>query len=108
MDPGNPFPYETFLDVLHEPLQLVDAAALASRRGEGRHNRTLCRVNDSVVRLGVMQGGYHGHKHDNDDELFFVLSGRFVVDIEDRKLRRSRASSSREGSFTARALPSAP
>jgi mannose-6-phosphate isomerase-like protein (cupin superfamily) len=43
-------------------------------------------VNDSVLRLGVMQGEYHWHKHDADDELFFVLSGRFLVDLEDRTI----------------------
>jgi mannose-6-phosphate isomerase-like protein (cupin superfamily) len=39
-------------------------------------------VNESVIRLGVMQGEYHWHKHDNDDEFFFVLSGRFIIDLE--------------------------
>jgi len=80
------YPYETFLNVLFEPLQLVDVASLASKRRVGWYNQTLCRVNDSVVRLGVMQGEYHWHKHDNDDEFFFVLSGSFVVDLEDRSV----------------------
>ena len=80
------YPYETFLNVLFEPLQLVDVASLASKRSVGWYNQTLCRVNDSVVRLGVMQGEYHWHKHDNDDEFFFVLSGRFVIDLEDRSV----------------------
>ena len=80
------FPYETFLNVLFEPLQLVDVPSLASKRSTGWYNQTLCRVNDSVVRLGVMQGEYHWHKHDNDDEFFFVLSGRFVIDLEDRSI----------------------
>ena len=44
------------------------------------------RVNDSVVRLGVMQGEYHWHKHDNDDEFFYVLSGRFIIDLEERSV----------------------
>jgi mannose-6-phosphate isomerase-like protein (cupin superfamily) len=43
-------------------------------------------VNDSVVRLGVMQGEYHWHKHDNDDEFFFVLEGHFIIDLEDRSV----------------------
>lgn len=42
------------------------------------------RVNDSVMRLGVMQGEYHWHKHDNDDEFFLVLEGTFFVDLQDR------------------------
>jgi mannose-6-phosphate isomerase-like protein (cupin superfamily) len=80
------FPYETFLNVLFEPLQVVDVPSLASKRKTGWYNQTLCRVNDSVVRLGVMQGEYHWHKHDSDDEFFFVLSGRFVIDLEDRSV----------------------
>jgi len=56
--------------------------ALVEKRSDGWYNQTLCRVNDSVVRLGVMQGEYHWHKHDADDEFFFVLSGRFVIDLE--------------------------
>jgi mannose-6-phosphate isomerase-like protein (cupin superfamily) len=53
-------------------------------------NQTLCKVNDSVLRLGVMQGEYHWHKHDHDDELFFVLEGRFFVDLEDRSVELDR------------------
>jgi mannose-6-phosphate isomerase-like protein (cupin superfamily) len=48
--------------------------------------QTLCKVNESVIRLGVMQGEYHWHKHDNDDEFFFVLSGRFTIDLEGRSI----------------------
>jgi mannose-6-phosphate isomerase-like protein (cupin superfamily) len=80
------FPYETFLNVLFEPLQIVDVASLTAKRSSGWYNQTLCRVNESVVRLGVMQGEYHWHKHDNDDEFFFVLSGRFVIDLEGRSV----------------------
>ena len=50
------------------------------------YNQTLCRVNNSVVRLGVMEGEYHWHKHDDDDEFFFVLSGRFIIDFEGRSV----------------------
>jgi mannose-6-phosphate isomerase-like protein (cupin superfamily) len=83
------FPYETFLNVLFEPLQLVDLPALVAQRSGGWYNQTLCRVNDSVVRLGVMQGEYHWHKHDNDDEFFLVLSGRFIIDLETRTVELS-------------------
>ncbi|HSS69033.1 MAG TPA: cupin domain-containing protein [Casimicrobiaceae bacterium] len=86
MSASQEYSYETFLNVLFEPLQLVDVASLASKRSVGWYNQTLCRVNDSVVRLGVMQGEYHWHKHDNDDEFFFVLSGSFVIDLEDRSV----------------------
>jgi len=48
------------------------------------YNQTLCRVNDCVVRLGVMQGEFHWHKHDAEDEFFYVIEGRFVIDLEGR------------------------
>src|SRR6476659_11178277 len=48
------------------------------------YNQTLCRVNESVVRLGVVQGEYHWHKHDEDDEFFYVVDGRFWIDLPDR------------------------
>ena len=43
-------------------------------------------MNASVVRLGVVQGEYHWHKHDDDDEFFFVIDGRFLIDLEDRSV----------------------
>jgi mannose-6-phosphate isomerase-like protein (cupin superfamily) len=78
------YPYATFLNVLYPSLTAFDVAALAASSTERWYNQTLCKVNDSVVRLGVMQGEYHWHKHDNDDEFFFVLEGCFIVDLEDR------------------------
>lgn len=48
------------------------------------YNQTLCRVNDCVVRLGVMQGQFHWHKHDKEDEFFYVVEGRFVIELEGR------------------------
>jgi mannose-6-phosphate isomerase-like protein (cupin superfamily) len=50
------------------------------------YNQTLTRVNDSVVRLGVVQGEYHWHKHDEEDEFFYVVEGRFIVDLQDRSV----------------------
>jgi mannose-6-phosphate isomerase-like protein (cupin superfamily) len=82
--PQDPYPYATFLNVLHGPLEVVDTQALAAACTHPWYNQTLCRVNESVVRLGVMQGEYHWHKHDNEDEFFFVLEGRFLIDLEGR------------------------
>jgi len=67
------YPYITHLDIKFSSLDLIDVGALAKSVTDQWYNQTLCRVNDSVVRLGVMQGEYHWHKHDNDDEFFFVL-----------------------------------
>lgn len=78
--------YATYLNVLFPQLSKVDVPALVSACQDRWYNQTLCRVNDSVVRLGVMQGEYHWHKHDRDDEFFFVLDGRFLIDLEDRSV----------------------
>lgn len=79
-------PYATFLNILVPPLEKVDVPSLVAAVKDQWYNQTLCKVNDSVVRLGVMQGEYHWHKHDNDDEFFFCLDGEFLVDLEDRTI----------------------
>ena len=80
------YSYATYLDIKFDPLKLIDVSSLAKGVTDKWYNQTLCKVNDSVVRLGVMQGEYHWHKHDSDDEFFFVLSGKFVIDLEDRSV----------------------
>jgi mannose-6-phosphate isomerase-like protein (cupin superfamily) len=80
------YPYATHLDVKFPVLSIVDVPALVKACKDPWYNQTLCKVNDSVVRLGVMQGEYHWHKHDNDDEFFFVLEGHFIIDPEGRSI----------------------
>jgi len=79
-------PYATYLDVRFPQLSVVDVPSLVAACTDRWYNQTLCKVNDSVVRLGVMQGEYHWHRHDNDDEFFFVLDGHFIIDLEDRSV----------------------
>jgi dTDP-4-dehydrorhamnose 3,5-epimerase-like enzyme len=86
MDEKPEYPYATHLDVYFQPLELVDAPALISACKDLWYNQTLCQVNDSVVRLGVVQGEYHWHKHEKDDEFFFVLEGRFFIDLKERSI----------------------
>jgi mannose-6-phosphate isomerase-like protein (cupin superfamily) len=76
--------YDIHTDVKFEPLALIDAGALADGCAEPWWNQTLCRVNDSAVRLGVFHGEFHWHKHDREDELFFVLDGVLLLDLRDR------------------------
>lgn len=82
MSNSHDYPYATHLDVKFPPLAVVDVPALVAACTDRWYNQTLCKVNESVVRLGVMQGEYHWHKHDNDDEFFFVLEGHFLIDLE--------------------------
>ncbi len=81
-----PYPYATHLNILFPQLERVDVPALVDAVTDRWYNQTLCQVNGSVVRLGVMQGEYHWHKHDDDDEFFFCLDGEFLVDLEDRTI----------------------
>ena len=86
MTEANQYTYETRLNVLYKPLEVVDAKALADACQFKWYNQTLCQVNESVVRLGVLEGEYHWHKHDDDDEFFYVVEGQLLIDLEDRTL----------------------
>jgi mannose-6-phosphate isomerase-like protein (cupin superfamily) len=81
---GTPAPYSIHLQARYAPLELIDIQVLVDASTEPWYNQTLCRVNDCVVRLGVVQGEFHWHKHDKEDEFFYVVDGRFVIDLEDR------------------------
>jgi mannose-6-phosphate isomerase-like protein (cupin superfamily) len=78
------YPYVTRLDIQFAPLEVIDVRAIADACTHKWFNQTLCKVNESVVRLGVVQGEYHWHKHDDLDEFFYCVSGRFIIDLEDR------------------------
>ncbi len=76
--------YDIHLDVAFDFLERIDVAGLVARCTERWWNQTLCRVNDCVVRLGVIQGDFHWHQHDREDEFFLVLEGQLLIDLEGR------------------------
>ena len=76
--------YKINLDVKYDPLTVIDVPELVDATTEKWFNQTLTRVNDSVVRLGILEGEFHWHKHDVDDEFFYVVDGRLLIDFEDR------------------------
>jgi mannose-6-phosphate isomerase-like protein (cupin superfamily) len=78
--------YSTHLNILHSAGEVIDVNALVAANRHPWYNQTLCQVNESVVRLGVVQGEYHWHKHDGEDEFFYVVSGRFLIELEDRTI----------------------
>ena len=85
-NPPTDYPYATHLNVLYEPLDVIDVQRLVAAVTDPWYNQTLCQVNDSVVRLGVIEGEYHWHKHDNLDEFFYVVEGKFMIDLEGRSV----------------------
>jgi mannose-6-phosphate isomerase-like protein (cupin superfamily) len=80
------FNYVTKLDVKFEHLEKIDIPTMVKECKDKWFNQTLTKVNESVVRLGIVEGEYHWHKHDNDDEFFFVLEGQLLIDLEDRTI----------------------
>ena len=83
------YPYETRLNILHQPLEIIDEKRLADACEFKWFNQTLCKVNESVVRMAVIEGEYHWHKHDEDDEFFYVLEGQLLIDLEGRTIELS-------------------
>lgn len=76
--------YEIHTDIKYGPLEVIEAGQLAESCTEPWWNQTLCQVNDCVARLGIFHGEFHWHKHDREDELFFVLEGELLLDLEER------------------------
>ena len=78
--------YVTKLDIKFEHLQKIDIPEMVNACKDKWFNQTLTRVNESVVRVGIVEGEYHWHKHDDDDEFFFVLQGQLLIDLEDQTI----------------------
>jgi mannose-6-phosphate isomerase-like protein (cupin superfamily) len=83
------YPYDTRLDIPYQHGEVIDERALAETCQHKWYNQTLCKVNESVVRLGVIQGEYHWHQHENDDEFFYVVEGKLLIDLKDRTVELS-------------------
>ncbi|MDF1702070.1 MAG: cupin domain-containing protein [Planctomycetota bacterium] len=75
--------YDMHMDILFGALTKVDVPRLVEECPSDWWNQTLCEVNDCVVRLGIIRGEFHWHKHDEEDEFFFVLQGTLHIDVED-------------------------
>ena len=78
------FHYSINYEVAYGFLKLIDIEKIRSEVTQEWFNQTLCEVNDSVIRLGVIRGEFHWHKHDKEDEFFYVVDGTLYIDLEDR------------------------
>jgi mannose-6-phosphate isomerase-like protein (cupin superfamily) len=76
--------YAFHMNALHGGLELVDTQRIVDECREPWFNQTLCAVNDCVVRLGIIEGDFHWHKHIEEDEFFYVQEGRLLIDLEER------------------------
>src|SRR3954462_10447063 len=98
--------YDIHTDEKYAPLEIIEAGALVDSCTQPWWNQTLCRVNDSFARIGVFHGEFHWHKHDVDDELFYVLEGKLLLDFEDPRssVRSTVELSPREGMMVPRGV----
>jgi mannose-6-phosphate isomerase-like protein (cupin superfamily) len=75
--------YNQIMEVKYDHHDLIDVPRIVEECPHQWYNQTLTKVNDSVVRIGIVEGEYHWHKHEEEDEFFFVLSGKLFIDLED-------------------------
>jgi mannose-6-phosphate isomerase-like protein (cupin superfamily) len=76
--------YSISTDIEYNPLELIDIPKIIEASKKDWQNFSLCEVNDCVVRLGVIHGEFHWHKHDHEDEFFYVVDGQLLIDIDDK------------------------
>ena len=43
-------------------------------------------VNDQYIKVAKVKGTFTWHKHDGEDELFYVLKGQLIIEYEDAKV----------------------
>lgn len=75
--------YSINLEIKYKPLEIIDIPKLIANCTKKWQNLSLCEVNDSVVRLAVIEGEFHWHKHEKEDEFFFVIDGLLLIDLEE-------------------------
>ena len=78
------FAYNINLDTRFGHFELIDVPSIVAACTEKWQNHTLTRVNDSVVRIGIVEGEFHWHKHDDTDDFFLVLKGALDIELRDR------------------------
>lgn len=78
-----PDKYNTKLDIKYKHFEVIDIPQIVKETKDKWFNQSLTKVNSSVVRIGIVEGEYHWHKHENDDEFFFVLEGKLFVDLRE-------------------------
>ena len=91
-------------DIKFGVLEKIDIGAIETVCPHDWCNQTLCRVNDSLVRLGIFKGEFHWHRHDKEDEFFYVVEGKLLIDFEDKMVELAP----RQGIVVPRGVPHRP
>jgi mannose-6-phosphate isomerase-like protein (cupin superfamily) len=80
------YDYKQQMDIKFKHQEVIDVSKIVDECQEKWFNQTLTKINNSVARIGIIEGEYHWHKHENDDEFFFVLSGKLYIDLENKTI----------------------
>ena len=80
----NNYKYSIDPEIKYDSLEIIDIARIIDESTKKWQNVSLCKVNDSVVRLAVIEGEFHWHKHNDEDEFFFVIEGLLLIDLENK------------------------
>jgi mannose-6-phosphate isomerase-like protein (cupin superfamily) len=62
----------------------IDLLAAAESLTETWSPRVVARVNDQYVKVAKVKGVLTWHCHEDEDELFFILKGRLLIEYRDR------------------------
>lgn len=68
----------------NEPVDLAAKLALFSERWSPK---VVARLNDYEVKVVKLGGEFVWHKHDDTDELFFVIAGELTIQLRDGDVR---------------------
>ena len=63
-------------------MKIIDIPEIIESCTDQWFNQTLYHVNESVIRVGIIKGEFHWHKHE-EEEFFYVIDGRLLIDIEE-------------------------
>ena len=80
----NNYKYSIDPEIKYDSLEIIDIARIIDESTKKWQNVSLCKVNDSVVRLAVIEGEFHWHNHNDEDEFFFVIEGLLLIDLENK------------------------
>lgn len=67
-------------------IEVINLAEKFSGFTEQWSPRIAGELNDSYVKLARLQGEFIWHHHEDEDELFLVISGRLCIKLRDRDL----------------------
>jgi len=79
--------YSINTEIICEPLEIIDIPKIIDESKRKWQNYPLIEVNDCVVRIGIIEGEFHWHKHDREDEFFYVIDGILFIDLQGETIK---------------------